>query len=477
VRRLLTAAVLCISVFALLSGTAVLRAAARSGLPNVVVIVTDDMRYDDLAYMPQVERLLVDKGITFTSFYSQNPMCCPARASMLRGQYSHTTGVVANGGERGGFAAFDDSQTLPVWLDRDYETALVGKYLNHYGPATGSRSYTPPGWDTWMASVGNTTYDYTGVHMNVDGEGRSFPGRHSTRLIGDLSHAFLANQDQPFFLYSSFVAPHLGRPHEAEDPHRFGTPFVPAKYRDTYRGPPFPVDPAFNEADTSDKRRSVREQPPLTIGQLAGIAESYAQRREALAMVDDQVSRLFDTLRSRGLLDNTYVVFLSDNGYLAGEHRIFKGKGLPYAPASHVPLVIRGPGIAAGSTDDTLTMTPDLAPTILSLTGQRSQVPDDYAMDGLDVFSPRAETRRLLVMETGTSTGRFAFRGILTSDGWKYVVFTDPATSTDEIEMYDLNADPYELRNRSADPAYDAKQAELSALYERYKDCSGAACR
>jgi N-acetylglucosamine-6-sulfatase len=476
-RRYLVTAVLCVSVFALVSSTAVLRAAARSGLPNVVLIMTDDMRYDDLDYMPHVQRLLVEKGTTFTSFFSQNPMCCPARASMLRGQYSHTTGVVANGGERGGFSAFEDSQTLPVWLDRNYETALVGKYLNHYGPGTGSQTYTPPGWDTWMASLGNATYDYTGMRLNVNGEGESFPGRHSTRLIGDLSKAFLASQDQPFFLYSAFVAPHGGGPREAEDSHRFGGPFVPARYRDTYRGPPFPADPSFNEADISDKRRSAREKPPLSIDQLAAIAESYAQRREALAMVDHQVNRLFATLRERGLLHNTYVIFLSDNGYLAGEHRIVKGKGLPYAPASHVPLVIRGPGIAAGSTDDTLTMTPDLAPTVLSLTGQRSSMPSWYAVDGLDVFSAKAKARRVVVLETATTTGRFAFRGILTSDGWKYVVFTDPATKSDEVEMYDLDSDPYELHNLAADPAYDAKQRELEALYERYKSCSGAACR
>jgi arylsulfatase A-like enzyme len=478
VRRYLASAALLLGAPALaVPSVPAAQHAADTERPNVVLIVTDDMRYDDLEYMPEVQRLLVDRGVSFSRFYSQNPLCCPARTSILRGQYSHTTGVMTNGGDTGGFHAFDDRQSLPVWLTGDYTTGLVGKYLNGYGSAPRSRTYIPPGWDSWQASLGKRTYDYLDLRYNLDGRVNDVPGTYSTTFIGDKSDAFLANQAEPFFLYSAFVAPHVGRPREADDPRGLATPHVHPKYRDTYAGPRHPLDPSFNEADTSDKRPAVRDNPPLTRRQRAKIAESYAQRRESLRSVDDQVGRMLETLRARGVLERTYVIFMSDNGYLAGEHRIFNGKGLPYTPASHVPLVIRGPGIAAATTDDTLTMTPDLAPTILALTGERSRVPEGYAFDGVDVFSRLADARPAVVLETGGSRRNFAFRGIVTSDGWKYNVFPDPLTEVDEVEMYDLNTDPYELQNLAYDPKYNNEEAHLATLYKRYRSCSGAECR
>ncbi|MBA3311298.1 MAG: sulfatase-like hydrolase/transferase, partial [Nocardioidaceae bacterium] len=146
--------------------------------PNIVFITTDDMRLDDLPYMPNTLRLLADQGVTFTQMLSPYPLCCPARASMLTGQYSHNNGVQGNTAPRGGYSALDGSDTLPVWLDgHGYETAFMGKYLNQYGEE--DEYEVPPGWDYWSASVANI-YSYTGVTLNENGQTVSHPGSYQT---------------------------------------------------------------------------------------------------------------------------------------------------------------------------------------------------------------------------------------------------------------------------------------------------------
>jgi N-acetylglucosamine-6-sulfatase len=108
---------------------------ADSGKPNIVLILTDDQRWDTLRWMPNVRRLLMDKGVTFTNAFVPNSLCCPSRVTILTGQYSHTNGIWSNEWPNGGFKVFrgHDGSTIATWLhDAGYRTALIGKYLNEY---------------------------------------------------------------------------------------------------------------------------------------------------------------------------------------------------------------------------------------------------------------------------------------------------------------------------------------------------------
>ena len=446
--------------------------------PNVLLIMADDMRYDDLEYMPRVQSLLVEKGTTFSRFFSTFPLCCPARASILTGQYAHNHGVMSNVAPYGGFAEFRDESTVATWVTPTHTTGWVGKYLNQYGTGGNDASYVPPGWDFWRASAVGT-YNYRNIELSIDGRTtQAFPGEHSTKVIGAESLDFLSTHGgQPFFLVSSFIAPHVGAPREPDDPLHLKTPFVGKKYRNTYEGPALPEDPSFNEADISDKRPSVRSKPALTEQQIAQIKESFAQRRESLRLVDNQVARLVANLRDQRQLDNTYVIFLSDNGYLHGEHRIYAGKGLPYHPASHVPLVIRGPAVPAGQTVDGMAALHDLAPTILEMT-QTEGAQGSHPFDGRSLVpmlsDPSYGDDRTLVLEASDNTGANTFYGIIRGDGWKYVEFTTDGLN--EVEMYNLYADPYEERNLAEQGRYVIKRAELEAEAELLRFCAGSQC-
>lgn len=462
--------------------------------PNVVVLMVDDATVEDMEYMPNVQRLLVEQGTTFTRAYSPYPLCCPARATFLTGQYPHNHGVLDNVAPLGGASVFDDTKTIATYLTDDYDTAIIGKYLNDFD----TPRYVPPGWDTWKVPVKRTSLDYMNQTMSINGRLRDFPHTFVTHHHGELVRRFIGDATGPYFAFASFIAPHSGSPRETPDDPS-GTAYVEPKYRDTYAGSVLPDDPTFNETEVSDKRPAVANQPLLTRGQIAEISEVLAQRREALRSVDDEVALTVAKVRRLGQLDNTYFVFASDNGYMQGQHRLREGKSAAYEPASRVPLVIRGPGIASGATYDGVTGLQDLTPTILSMTGQWGDQPV-ARIDGvslLDLLAGQTTTRAQVLetvhgakltdaqIEAGATPSTqmtqelvsgsvpWDMRGIVTSDGWKYTVYPE----TGEVEMYDLTLDPYEEQNVAGIPTYKAQQGRLERLYREYRSCEGSGCR
>jgi N-acetylglucosamine-6-sulfatase len=459
--------------------------------PNVIVMMVDDATFEDIAFMPNVQALLVRRGTSFSANYSPFSLCCPARATVLTGQYPHNHGVLDNVPPLGGSRAFDPSHTIATYLSRDYRTGLIGKYLN------GFRSRTvPPGWSVWRVPLGASVYNYLNQDISFNGTVRSFRGVYSTTHLTRLAGKFIRSSRRPFFLYLSWVAPHDGFPHEtADDPI---SPYVAPRYRDTYSGPSLPDDASVNEADMSDKRPSFRDRPLLGPGTIANIKERLAQRRESLRFVDDGVASLVQTVADAGDLGRTYFLFMSDNGQFQGQHRIAHGKSSAYQPASHVPLIIRGPGIPTGATYERVTGLQDITPTILSMTREwhGSRLAQIDGMNLLPLVRGSETSRRPEVLEaTVTSnitdakaargvrlTGHAAagllpahwyMRGIVTSDGWKYTVYPQ----THELEVYNLNTDPNELENRAGDPSIAARQAALRQRYLRYRSCDGAGCR
>ncbi len=469
-------------------------AAARSSAthPNLVVFMVDDANVEDIVYMPQVLARLVDQGVTFADNYSPNPLCCPARVTTLTGRYSHNTGIVDNVAPLGGATAFDDSSNIATWLDPDYRTAFVGKYLNQYGDQPGGNTYVPPGWDYWKVPPTEWTYDYLGQHLNANGTMRDFTGIYSTTLYGNQARAFLGSGNpDPFFLFTSFVAPHAGTPHEADDPPN-GTPYVEPKYQNTYTGPLLPTDTSVNEADISDKRHSFQDTPLLSDEELADVSERLVQRRESLHSVDDQVARIMDKVAAIGEADDTYYIFVSDNGLFEGQHRIAGGKAQPYEADARVPLIIAGPGLPSGAVVTQVSGLQDIAPTVLSITNEWGSQ-RGASIDGMSLLplanggtSPRTQLLEGAVTahmtdreasELGAhgslTTITWATRSIVTSHGWKYTTYP----RTGEIELYHLTTDPFEEHNLGHDPHYDAIQASLADRLSKLKVCSGAGCR
>lgn len=448
--------------------------------PNVWLVALDDATADDVAAMPAVQSLLADQGANFTNAYVPFPECCPSRATLLTGRYPHNHGVLDSRLPDGGFATFDDRATLGTWLDADYRTGLIGKYLNGYG-SNGSSTYVPPGWDYWAAPFGGTdVFDYLDRTLNVNGTLTPFRNYYATALYGDLTREFLADAatgDEPFALLTNFIANHGGKPNEAGDPS-LTSPYVHPDYQDTVL-PSLPDDDSINEADVSDKPGYVSRREPLTRDRLAEIAEVHAQRQEALRSADEEIAATVEAMDAAGVLDSTYIVLMSDNGYMEGQHRISHGKSVPYQPAVRMPLIIRGPGIAPGTTVDALVGEPDIAPTILSLLGQtKAQTGPD--LDGRNLLpliqGTEQPTDRPILLEIGnveTDPGNKTLRGVVTPGGWKFVDYV----TSGEDEMYDLRLDPYEQDNLYGSARFAQRGLQLRQLLDDYVDCAGRDCR
>jgi N-acetylglucosamine-6-sulfatase len=446
---------------------------------NVVVIETDDQTTADLASMPRTRALIGDTGVTFDQSVVSLSQCCPSRATFLTGRYAHNHGVLSVYPPFGGVTRLDATETLAVWLQRaGYRTALVGKYLNGYGAHDPWE--VPPGWDDWHALLGGSTYRYYDYTINNDGTLRIYggaPAYYQTDVLTGLAERVVRRRaagKAPFFLWLAYVAPHNGLPRELLDPLDTRSPVPAPRHQGTFAGAAQPWEPAFNEADVADKPRAVRRRGPLPSWEAWRLDRAWQQRREALLAVDDGVARIVRALRDAGELDDTLLVFTSDNGYLLGEHRARSGKILPYEPSIRVPLLIRGPGIPAGAVRSQLVWNGDLAPTILAATGARAP----WEPDGESLFpfmrDGALRSGRAVVIEGPAGSGSLGlprFAGLRTSR-YAYVEYADR-----EVELYDLRRDPYELDNLAGTLGAAALQARLAARLESLRHCAGAACR
>ena len=451
-------------------------APALAARPNVVVIETDDQTAADLASMPQTQRLIGDEGVTFANSFVSLSQCCPSRATFLTGQYAHNHAVRSTEPPFGGFGAFEDSESLAVWLRRaGYETSLVGKYLNQYGKD--DPTYVPPGWSDWHGLLGPSTYRFQGFAASDGGRARHYPGSYQTDVLTARSEQFVqrsASAGRPFFLWTTYVAPHLGGPRDLFAPQGFGTTVPSPLFANAFTGTTMPRTPAFDEADVSDKPAAIRNRRRLNPREHALLDNVWRERQQSLLSVDQGVRRIVRALERAGVLDDTLLVFTSDNGYLIGEHRVRESKVLPYEPSIRVPLLMRGPGIPRGVTRSQLVWNGDLAPTILEATGARAAWPTD----GMSLLpfarDPSARSGRDILLEGPSlprTGGKPQFTGLRTA-GHLYAEYR-----SGEVELYDLRRDPYELRNLAGTPVIAPLQRELAARLERLRDCAGAAWR
>jgi N-acetylglucosamine-6-sulfatase len=446
--------------------------------PNVILVITDDMDVYDVENMPILHSEMVDAGTTFTNMFVTTPVCCPARASFLTGQYVHNHGVLDNRKPSGGFLKFfelgKEKSTIATWLqDAGYRTSLVGKYLNFY-PARGRNpNYVPPGWAFWRGLVfppiaGDGYYDFQivdGVKTAAYGEEPKEPPDYVTDVLRDHALEFLksteADDARPFFLYLAPIAPHQ--------------PTQPAaRHEKALASLPLRRPPSFNEEDVSDKPAWVQKLPLMTEEAVHKTEELHRQRARSLLAVDEMLGRVIEQLRAAGELDHTYILFTSDNGFELGQHRMDHGKGDGYEDSIRVPLIVRGPGVPAKRTVDAMVLNIDFAPTLAELTGASAA----GFVDGRS-FAPflagriPGSWRTDFAIEHWTDeedAGIPNYLGLRTTQ-YKYVEYP-----SGERELYDLKKDPYELRSlhAGADPALLQK---LSARLKQLEACAAATCR
>lgn len=484
--------------------------------PNIVVIMADDMRVDDLRYAPTVRKVLGQGGVTFDNSFSPFPLCCPARASFLSGRYAHNHKVLWHYAPYG-FAAFDDSRTIGTSLSAaGYRTAYVGKYLNGYGPmrslVTGKPSYTyvPAGWSDWYASVDGgkevgihgSTYNFFDVPFNINGRiDNTHRGQYGTDVIGAFSRRLItryARGKQPFFLYTSFVAPHHGGPREPDDPAPFldadnhvrklNTTARPDWVKGRFdriipRAPGLPKDGGPAEADMSDKPSNLTRFPEPNAAERAALLAVTRQRAEAVYVLDRQVAKIVATLKSTGAWKNTVLMFTSDNGYFLGEHRKPDGKVLAHEPSLRVPFLVAGPGVRAGEHRSDPISTVDLTATVLDIAGARPPRIPDGASRWRSIRQGDQGWATPVVTEAYKSiTGRrtdphFRAGDARTSIGLRTPRYSFTRYMNGQGELYDLLADPGEFENHFSDPAYASLRAELDRLWLGVKDCVGSVCR
>ena len=417
-----------------------LGAPAAAAQPNIVFILTDDQRWDTLRYMPTVQSELVGRGVTFANGFVTNPLCCPSRASILTGAYSHTTGVYKNGSR--GLREFHDNETstIATWLDAaGYQTAYVGKYLNGY-----DGSYIPPGWDRWVSPVllrqKGGYFDYV---INVDGtlrEHGALESDYSTDVYAAEATSFIDETPttRPLFLV---FAPH--GPHAPATPApRHASAFADlAPWR----------SPSYNEADVADKPDWLRSLPLLTEADAGALDAFRIDQVRTLLAVDEAVAGIVDALTRTGRLRDTFIVFTSDNGFHWGEHRL-TGKRAPYEESIRVPFVVRYDALSGPRTESPLVKNIDLAPTFAALAGVAAPGAEGQSMLPLVRGDAVAWPARFLVENRGRPRTYCALRTMR----YSFVTY-----ATGERELYDLPADPYQLTNVAADPARSSTVAAL----------------
>jgi N-acetylglucosamine-6-sulfatase len=534
---------------------------AEGQKPSFVVVQTDDETMEELYdgvrmlngaeefAMPNTLQLLGEKGVTFSRYYTPYSLCAPSRVSLLTGRYAHNDNVRGNVPPNGGWTGFQSrlaySHNLATWLQgAGYRTIHIGKILNGYGDAPYSPgTEEPPGWSSWHTILNSDTNHYAyGYLLNNNGvvEGPyGDSGSWETREYGAIDDAgcpyaplnglpcyyetdrfnALATEEiaatppeQPFYMQVDYTSPH-------GDFRKPAGPQPATRDIGRFAGAPLPVSRAegFNEGNVNDKPRFIREAPYLSATEIHTYRVYYQNCLNALLSVDEGVKGIVNQLGALGRLQNTYVIFTSDNGFFFGQHRLVGGKFLAYEPATHLPLIIRGPGIKPNTQSGQLASTIDIAPTILEL----AEVSPDKSIDGTSLVpyaeDPTLRSRRPLLFEsfvqtddveangqapTETSTpertaagpgrGKLLARAAGTKNPpahasvvappknyygirlgpYKYIEWPDG-----EKELYDINKDPAELNNVVRDGNFAPIRNFMHQELERLEECSGRTCQ
>ena len=446
---------------------------ADESRPNVLFILTDDQRYDALSCMghphlktPHIDRL-ADEGLLFKNHFCTTSLCSPSRASILSGLYAHAHGVVNN------FTEYPtDLVSFPMRLQgAGYETAYLGKW--HMGE---KNDEPRPGFDYFVTHKGQGQYFDT--EFNFNGKGRRVVEGYYTTVVTDMAEQWIGERhgNQPWMLMVGHKAPHSFYFPEEKYQHAFDDVDVqypasafnlddkPAWFKkrlDTWHGI---YGPLF------DWRKKFPDESPEAVKDFAAMVRAYWG---TLLSVDDSVGRLYEFLKARGELDNTLIIFTSDNGLLEGEHGMVD-KRTGHEPSIRVPLVVRYPGLVGPEDSrviDEISATIDFAPSILDICGA----------DPLQKVHGSSWKRLAQGDRSGWRTSfyyeynyehQFPYTPnvrALRTDQFKYIRYPHGDGSPDKhmAELYDLRVDPGENKNLINDPAYANTIAQLRKELDR----------
>lgn len=459
------------------AGTEAKNAAAAKARqrPNIVFILTDDLAWNLIQYMPHVRKMQQD-GVTFANAFVTDSLCCPSRTSIFTGRYPHNTGIFRNGGADGGFIGFqrrglEQASFAEALSAAGYRTALLGKYLNGYLP---EKNPPEPGWTAW--AVTGRGYDEFNYTLNRDGKLHhhgSKPQDYLTDVVSELATRFVKQSaDAPFFIEIATFAPH--------------TPYTPApRDANAFPGLRAPRSEAFNALP--DERappwlRAHRTQP-LTKADIAKIDFEFRKRAQSVLAVDQMIGALQQAVAAIGAEKNTYFVFSSDNALHMGEHRLMPGKQTAFDTDIRVPLIVTGPGVPAGVTVQEIVENIDLNPTFVEIAGAAAST----AVDGQSLV-PLMQGHRPLRWRTvalvehhhgpnvdksdpdapAPHSGNPPTYEAIRSRDFLYVEYEDG-----EREHYDIAADPNELHNNFTELSEPVKNA-LHATVTAIKNCRGS---
>eukprot|EP00730_Choanoeca_flexa_P009141 TRINITY_DN12596_c1_g1_i3.p1 TRINITY_DN12596_c1_g1~~TRINITY_DN12596_c1_g1_i3.p1 ORF type:complete len:523 (+),score=118.70 TRINITY_DN12596_c1_g1_i3:48-1571(+) len=486
--------------------------------PNVLFVLTDDQDeiLGSLSVMPRVNELLVKKGMKFSNAFANTPICCPSRAEITSGRLMHNTKVIDNscggtawqkGPETNNMAHFMNSQG-------NYSTYYSGKYLNNYGsPDVGGTAHIPPGWTSWHALVGNSkyyNYDVSEqgqkVHFGSDYATDYYTDKLKNDSVAWLLHEW--NQDTPFFMQIGTPAPHV--------PNTFAP-----QYAKDFDGQQSPRTPNWNLAPANatgpgGKHWMMRHFGPMDPDHIVDSDAVFADRWRVLQSVDVMVEELVTTLDKLGQLNNTYIIYSSDHGQHLGQFGMAFDKRQLYETDIRVPLIVRGPGIAPGSTSSAIATHVDLAATILDMGGiakpdmmdGRSWLPVAQGQDPkqlnwrqdflIEYGGPKVDMSELEGVQGKNDCGdgydcqgltmcggehgtcpcdavNNTYKCLRTLSATEDSIYCEFDDSESFVEWYDIAQDPWEMNNlhETGDPA---KKAALHARLHQYMLCSGDDC-
>ncbi|XP_033978883.1 glucosamine (N-acetyl)-6-sulfatase (Sanfilippo disease IIID), b [Trematomus bernacchii] len=486
--------------------TCCVRCSAQTDKPsNIILILADDqdVHLGGMTPMKKTKALIGEAGATFVNAFTVTPLCCPSRSSILTGQYPHNH-EVRNNSLSGNCSSIQwqkgpESTAFPIYLNKQkYQTFFAGKYLNQYGKKDeGEVGHVPPGWDQWHALVGNSQYyNYTlSVNGKEEKHADSYEQDYFTDLITNRSLHFLDDRSpqHPFFLMLSPPAPH--------------SPWMAApQYQKEFSDVKAPRGGSFDKPG-KDKHWLLRQPvSPMPKTSLTFLDNAYRKRWQTLLSVDDMVELLVKKLESIKELDNTYIIYTSDNGYHTGQFSLPIDKRQLYEFDIRVPLMVRGPGIKPNQTLQAPVLNIDLAPTILDISGVNLTT---LNVDGQSFLSQMAPTLRngtarpfFLVEYTGEGHEKTdpacpklgpglsqcfpdcvcedaynnTYACVRTLDKGHDLQYCEFADSESFVEVYNLTSDPHQLVNivKSVDPTV------LQAMNQRLiklQSCQGDSCR
>ena len=487
----------------------------KSPRPNIVFVLTDDqdVHLNSLDFMPMVRRHLSEQGTTFARHYVTTAVCCPSRVNLWTGRASHNTNITDVKPPYGGYAKFVangfNEDYLPVWLqEAGYSSYYIGKLFNGHSIDYYNSPY-PAGFTGTDFLLDPYTYNYINATFQSNQDTpRNYEGQYSTDVLAEKTYALLdqaisASEEKPFFLTTAPIAPHsniekIGGFADA----KYGAPIPAARHQHLFEDEIVPRTDNWNP-DAPSGANWLLKLPQQNETNVKYNDDFHRNRIRSLQAVDELVDGLIARLEAQGVLDNTYIVYSSDNGFHIGQHRLQPGKSCGYEEDTHVPMIIRGPGVAKGYTTDMVTTHTDMAPTFLQILGIPARGDIDgkafpITKEGIEADQTAVETTRehVAVEYWGFAGGEGihdrtlhennTYKAIrLVSDDFNvyYSVWCN-----NEHELYDMSRDPGQMNNLLSPKASDAAQwlfglpatkivSRLDSLMLVLKSCKGDTCR